>query len=158
MRHQAKLQVSLKTEKLYNCHVLIKSTLIPFFFSQFMVWWWLLPCWWGFGKNVQWFIPRLRLLITLFRPGSVHSGSVSRDDCGLAFADELSVNSFPHSFPLCAWTVAKSALSDFIGSRVYVCVGVTCHLHFWQNDWGLLRSTAVTWGWNGHRVIYGLLC
>ena len=27
---------------------------------------------------------------------------------------------------------------------------VTCHLHFWQNDPGLLRATAVTRGWNGH--------
>ena len=25
-------------------------------------------------------------------------------------------------------------------------VAVTCHLHFWQNDWGLLRATAVTRG------------
>ena len=22
---------------------------------------------------------------------------------------------------------------DFIGSRVYACLGITCHLHFWQN-------------------------
>ena len=35
--------------------------------------------------------------------------------------------------------------------RVYVCLAVTCHLHFWQNDWDLLRATAVTWGWNGYR-------
>ena len=27
--------------------------------------------------------------------------------------------------------------------RVYVCLGVTCHLHFWQNDRDLLRATAV---------------
>ena len=25
-------------------------------------------------------------------------------------------------------------------------LGVTCLLHFWQNDWGLLRATAVSWG------------
>ena len=29
---------------------------------------------------------------------------------------------------------------------MYACLGVTCHLHFWQNDQGLLRATAVTWG------------
>ena len=29
---------------------------------------------------------------------------------------------------------------------VYAYLGVTCHLHFWQNDWGLLRATAVTRG------------
>ena len=28
--------------------------------------------------------------------------------------------------------------------RVYVCLAVTCHLHFWQNDRDLLRATAVT--------------
>ena len=33
---------------------------------------------------------------------------------------------------------------------MYVCLGVTCHLHFWQNDRGRLHATAVTWGWNGH--------
>ena len=27
---------------------------------------------------------------------------------------------------------------------MYVCSGVTCHLHFWQNDRGLLRATTVT--------------
>ena len=32
--------------------------------------------------------------------------------------------------------------------RVHVCLAVTCHLHFWQNDSDLLRTTAVTWGWN----------
>ena len=30
--------------------------------------------------------------------------------------------------------------------KVYVCLAVTCHLHFWQNDWDLLRATAVTLG------------
>ena len=25
-------------------------------------------------------------------------------------------------------------------------LGVTCHLHFWENDWGLLRATAVMQG------------
>ena len=35
--------------------------------------------------------------------------------------------------------------------KVYVCLDVTCHLHFWQNDRGLLRATAVTRGWNGYR-------
>ena len=32
-----------------------------------------------------------------------------------------------------------------------VCLAITCHLHFWQNDRDLLRATAVTLGWNGHR-------
>ena len=35
--------------------------------------------------------------------------------------------------------------------KVYACLAVTCHLHFWQNDQDLLRATAVTRGWNGYR-------
>ena len=30
--------------------------------------------------------------------------------------------------------------------KVYACLAVTCHLHFWQNDRDLLRATAVTRG------------
>ena len=35
--------------------------------------------------------------------------------------------------------------------KVYACLAVTCHLHFWQNDRDLLRATAVTRRWNGYR-------
>ena len=35
--------------------------------------------------------------------------------------------------------------------NVYACLAVTCHLHFWQNDRGLLHATAVTLMWNGYR-------
>ena len=35
--------------------------------------------------------------------------------------------------------------------KMYVCLAVTCYLHFWQNDRDLLRATAVTRGWNGYR-------
>ena len=35
--------------------------------------------------------------------------------------------------------------------KVYACLAVTCHLHFWRNDRGHLRATAVTRGWNGYR-------
>ena len=30
--------------------------------------------------------------------------------------------------------------------KVHASLAVTCHLHFWQNDWDLLRATAVTRG------------
>ena len=30
--------------------------------------------------------------------------------------------------------------------KVHVCLAVTCHLHFWQNDRDLLRATVVTQG------------
>ena len=32
-----------------------------------------------------------------------------------------------------------------------VCLAITCHLRFWQNDRDLLRATVVTRGWNGYR-------
>ena len=35
--------------------------------------------------------------------------------------------------------------------KVYACLAVTCHLHFWQNDQDLLHATAVTHGWNDYR-------
>ena len=46
---------------------------------------------------------------------------------------------------------------DLVWSKVYVCSGITCHLHFWQNDLGLLDASMVTWGWNGHRINVTLL-
>ena len=85
-------------------------------------------------------------------PGSVHSGSASWDDCGKMFPDELCVSSFPDRLQHCASTVALSAHSNFFGSGVYAYLGVTCHLHFWQNDWGLLHAIAVTQEWNGHQI------
>ena len=91
-------------------------------------------------------------LIPLFRPGSIHSGSASWDNCGQMFPDKLHASLFPGRFAHYAWTVAQSSHIDFIGSKVYVCLGVTSHLHFWQNDRGLLHATAVTRGWNGHRI------
>ena len=48
------------------------------------------------------------------------------------FPDKLHVSRLPDRFPYYAWTAACSAHSNFIGSRVYACLGVTCYLHFWQ--------------------------
>ena len=55
-----------------------------------------------FFENVRWFILRLRFkkrkmdislraLVPLFRPGSVHSGSASWDDCDWVFPDKYLV-------------------------------------------------------------------
>ena len=35
--------------------------------------------------------------------------------------------------------------------KVYACLAVTCHLHFWQYDRDFLHATVVTRGWNGYR-------
>ena len=46
-----------------------------------------------------------RILIPLFRPGSVHSGSANLDDRSRAFHDKLRVSSrFFERFPQYAWT------------------------------------------------------
>ena len=35
--------------------------------------------------------------------------------------------------------------------KVYACLAVTCHLHFWQNDQDLCRATVVRLGWNRYQ-------
>ena len=90
-----------------------RLSFFTFSFLPLSLWWW----WWlfshlqGFGENVWPFIPclpfffffkveiSLRTLIPLFRPGSVHSGSASWDDCGQVFPDKLRTSSFPDKFP-----------------------------------------------------------
>ena len=84
-------------------------------------------------------------LIPFFMPGLVNNVSASWDDCSRMFPNKLRLSLFPDRFPHYAWTVALSAHSDFVGLKVYACLGVTCHLHFWQGDWGLLCAAAVTW-------------
>ena len=38
-----------------------------------------------------------------------------------------------------------------VGFGCMLTVASGCHLRFWQNDRDLLRTTAVTRGWNGYR-------
>ena len=94
---------------------------------------------------------RSRTLIPPLRQRLVHNGPASWDDCDRVFQDKLRVSSLLDRFPHYTCTAAQSAHSDFVGSRVYACLDVTCHLHSWQNDQGLLHATAVTQGWNGHQ-------
>ena len=92
-------------------------------------WWWLFSsrAWiWGECSTIHsrpaifFFFFKVeissRTLISLFRPGSVHSGSVSWDDCDRVFPDELRLSSFPDRFPHFARKAAWSAHSDFVGS------------------------------------------
>ena len=48
-------------------------------------------------------------------------------------------------------TNAEARFNKIHIRKVYACLAVTCHLHFWQNDRDFLRATAVTRGWNGYR-------
>ena len=69
-----------------------------------------------------------RTLIPLFRPGSVHSGSASWDDCGLAFPDELRVTLF-------LWCDTTPYLDSIAiplrlrRSRMYWCIRVHMRLY-----------------------------
>ena len=48
-------------------------------------------------------------------------------------------------------TNAEARFNKIHIRKVYACLAVTCHPHFWQNDRDFLRATAVTRGWNGYR-------
>ena len=48
-------------------------------------------------------------------------------------------------------TNAEARFNKIHIRKVYACLAVTCHLHFWQNDRDFLRATVVTRGWNGYQ-------
>ena len=48
-------------------------------------------------------------------------------------------------------TNAEARFNKIHIRKVYACLAVTCHLHFWQNDRDFLRAAVVTRGWNGYR-------
>ena len=48
-------------------------------------------------------------------------------------------------------TNAEARFNKIHIRKVYACLAVTCHQHFWQNDRDFLRATVVTRGWNGYR-------
>ena len=41
--------------------------------------------------------------------------------------------------------LSQPTLTSLGQGCVFVCLGVTYHLHVWQNDRGLLHATMVTW-------------
>ena len=49
------------------------------------------------------------------------------------------------------YTIQPSHFMQSHIHKVQACLAVACHLHFWQNDWDLLFTTAVTRGCNGYR-------
>ena len=48
-------------------------------------------------------------------------------------------------------TNAEARFNKIHIRKMYVCLAVTCDLHFWQNDQDFLRAAVVTRGWNGYR-------
>ena len=58
-------------------------------------------------------------------------------------------------YTCCSHNYEAPVYSQFIPShigRVLVWLGVTSHLHFWQNDRDFLRAAVVTRGWTGYRI------
>ena len=130
-----------------------------------MYWWWLFPPVWGFWENVWQFIPRLCFfsffhkveinlctLIPLFRPGSVHSWwirELRRLWRSVPWRVTCKLVSLISSYTMPGQYIKPTPTS--LGQRCMPSL-LTCHLHIWQADRGLLRATAVTRGWNGHRI------
>ena len=97
---------------------------------------WLCPHVWGLGENVQLFIPHLGGDYVMHTNFTLSKG---QDQSTVAQWAEATVAKC--SLTSCVWTLAHS---DSVRSRVYTCLGVTCHLHCWQNDRGLLHATVIT--------------
>ena len=112
--------------------------------------------------EIQWINPCLQTFFFLFffsneyQPANIsstllgqvwiHSGSTSRHDSGRAYPNELRVTSFTLLGPtLCdvPGQHGRLAHTDFVASRMYACLAVTCHLHFGQNYRGLSGAKAV---------------
>ena len=71
----------------------------------------------------------------------------------LSLGDELKLNVLRCHLTYLGQVVtnAEARFNKIHIRKVYACLAVTCHLHFWQNDRDFLRATVVTRGWNGYR-------
>ena len=71
-----------------------------------------------------------------------HMTRAMRNCCRLGASSE---------YPVQSWTSWQCHLIRSHIRGMHVCLAVTCHQHFWQNDRDSLRATAVKLGWSGHR-------
>ena len=151
-----------------TCYIQKSRIIYPL--ARVITWWWwwqwLFPCMQRFGENVWHSFPACvfgfffffkveissHTLIPLFRPGSAHSGSASRDDCDRAFPDELHVSLFPDRFPHYVCTAAWAANFNLIGSKVYArfrCNLPPALLAEWPESFMCYCGNM---GWNGHWI------
>ena len=112
------------------------------------MWWW----WWWWLSTIHsppaLFFFKWRLAQTyLFH-------SLGQDQSTVAQRAEMTVTKC--SLMSCVWAhfpIGSHTMPGQQYSRLTpTSSGVTCYLHFWQNDWGLSRATAVTRGWNRYRI------
>ena len=120
--------------------------------------WWLFTRVWEFLENVGQFILHLHFFFFLFlkwRLGCAHYfHSLGQDQSTVAHQAETTVAEC--SLTSCVWvhfqisshTMPARWLSQptptLLGHGSMHVLDVTCHLHFWQNDWDLLHATALT--------------
>ena len=116
----------------------LKSIYQQMLLSLHYTWWW----WW------------LLLYSAILR-----SSRLTALACDSTWVTSFLKRAFEYPPKWCAYSVSAQVLCTpyshaschFMQShihKVYACLAVTCHLHFWQNDRNLLRATAVTRGWN----------
>ena len=128
-----------------------------------IVGWWLSPRLRGFWENVRPFISRQRFFILIYLfIYFIYWKWRLQDQSTVAQRAETTVAEYALTscvfarFRMGSYTMPGQRHSQStptsLGSKMCACLGVTCHLHFWQNDRGLLRATAVTRGWNGHPI------
>ena len=117
------------------------------FVTQYVIMWWCFVkiMWWWCGffllSHTFFFFKVdicLHVPIPPFRPGSVHSGSATWDDCWKAFPDELCASSFPRYVSTLHFDSIFSPLWLDWAKGVRTCLTVTCHTHFGHNDWDIL--------------------
>ena len=79
---------------------------------------------------------------------SPQQAKMTADECSLVFCVEFISPMSSHTMP----GQHSQPHSHFVGSSIRcMSAAISCHLHFWWNDWGLLHATAVTQGWNRYR-------
>ena len=104
---------------------------------------------WGFSGKIRRFFPCLSFFfLSEYQP--MHTNSILSARVSPQWLTVLR-----RLWPSIPWRVASNLVSDMflytahsdcVGSVVYACLRVTCHLHIWQNDRGLSRVNAVTLG------------
>ena len=116
-----------------------------------------------FGRMFDSSFPACTFFLLLFKVEiSSHTQFHSLDQDQSTVAQQAETTVTKCSLMSCMWACfligshtmpgqQHSTLWLHFGQR-WMWLGVTCHLHFLQNDQGLLHATAVTWGWNRHQI------
>ena len=109
-----------------------------------MIWWWLL-----YSAILRSRADSLRLCVILHEWTAFHSVFFNIHRSGAPAAPAWLMPHEPAAVSVhSVYTIQPCHFMQSHIRKVYACLAVTCHLHFWQDDRDLLHATAVTWGWN----------